>query len=83
MYVIYNIILCCATILGYSLLVKSQNNSQTQKLMAGIIEKQLYRTLELVWIINICKNLLILALKNLVYLVFVYGPNLFAKFYKY
>ncbi len=83
MYVGYNVIQRCAAALGYSLLVKSQNWSQTQELIAGITHNQLCKAAKLVRTTNTYKDLAVLALKNLVQLVSAHVPHSFAKCHEY
>ncbi len=83
MYVVYDVIQRRATALGYSLLVKSQNWSQTQELIAGITHNQLCEVAELVRTTNTCKDPAVLALENLVQLVSAHVPHSFAKCYEY
>ncbi len=83
MYVVYNVIQRRAAALGYSLLIKSQNWSQTEELIADITHNQLCKAVELVRTTNTYKNPAVLALENLVQLVSAYIPHSFAKCHEY
>ncbi len=82
-YVVYDVIQRRAAALGYSLLVKSQNWSQTQELIAGITHNQLCEAAELVRTTNTYKDPAVLALKNLVQLVAAHVSQSFAKCLEY
>lgn len=83
MYVVFDLIQCYVTALGYSLLVKSQSCSKTQEFIVGIMHKGLYKVAELDRTTNTFTDLAVLALEQLVQLVSVYISYLFAKYYKY
>ncbi len=82
MYVVYDVLQHWSVSLGYSLLIKSNQWTETQSLIANISNNDLCKAADAVRSTNTCTHPGILALERQVQLVAAHVPDLYAKCYQ-